>query len=85
MTDVLSVLIWVRAVCKSYQKPTNVTAGKGKVKLWWGCFLKNYFPLYVIGTHIMKHLKSDVVETLKLRSVSIRGYFTNQKRGKNFW
>ena len=47
-----------------------------------GCFLKNYFPLYVICTHIMKHLKSDVVETLKLRSVSMGGSFTNQKRGK---
>ena len=56
---------------------------QGKVKKevgMWGCFLKNYFPLYVIGTLIKKHLKSDVAETLKLTSISMRGSFTNQKK-----
>ena len=32
-TDILSVLIWVKTVCKCYQQMTKVTASKERVKL----------------------------------------------------
>ena len=36
-TDIMSVLIWVKTVCKGYQKTNKVPASKGRVN--WVCFV----------------------------------------------
>ena len=36
-TDILSVLIWVQAVCKDYQQITSIAASKERVNICFGC------------------------------------------------
>ena len=42
MTDFLSVLIWVLAVCKGYQQMMKVTARKQRVKACKASFMSRF-------------------------------------------
>ena len=56
-TNVLSVLIWVEYICKSYQQTTNIAASKERVKQKlqycnFGIFRENFILAYSVKTHI---------------------------------